>query len=50
MGNWRLKLALLFTIINTIGIIAVIPYELTLMGDQSVPGGLPNRVQMIQEL
>ena len=41
MGNWRIKLALVFTALNTIGIIAIIPYDLTLMGNQSVSGDIP---------
>lgn len=41
MGNWRIKLVLLFTILNIIGIFAIIPYSLTLMGNQSVPGDSP---------
>ena len=41
MGNWRMKLVLLLTVINTIGIFAIIPYQLALMGNQLVPGNLP---------
>ncbi|ARJ39335.1 hypothetical protein SporoP8_10900 [Sporosarcina ureae] len=41
MGNWRIKLVLLFTILNTIGIFAIIPYQMALMGNQPVPGNIP---------
>lgn len=41
MGNWRIKLALLLLILNTIGILAIIPYEITLMGSQSTSGEIP---------
>ncbi|GAA0323759.1 CPBP family intramembrane glutamic endopeptidase [Oceanobacillus sp. FSL W7-1293] len=47
MGNWRIKLVLLFTILNTIGIIAIIPYELTLMGNQSITGDIPTSLIII---
>lgn len=47
MGNWRIKLVLLFTILNTIGIFAIIPYVITLMGDQSVPGDIPTSLIVI---
>lgn len=47
MGKWRIKLVLLFTILNTIGIFAIIPYEITLMGDQSVPGDIPTSLIVI---
>lgn len=47
MGSWRIKLVLLFTILNTIGIFAIIPYEITLMGNQSVPGDIPTSLIII---
>ncbi|WP_418302701.1 CPBP family intramembrane glutamic endopeptidase [Lysinibacillus fusiformis] len=47
MGNWRIKLVLLFTILNIIGIFAIIPYSITLMGDQSVPGDIPTSLIVI---
>ncbi|GGP16911.1 CPBP family intramembrane glutamic endopeptidase [Oceanobacillus neutriphilus] len=42
MGKWRIKLVLLFAILNTIGIFAIIPYQITLMGGQSASGDIPN--------
>src|SRR5690625_1171769 len=41
MGNWRIKLVLLLTILSAIGIFAIIPYEITLMSNQSKPGDIP---------
>jgi len=47
VGKWRIKLVLLFTILNTIGIFAIIPYEITLIGGQSVPGDIPTSLIVI---
>lgn len=47
MGKWRIKLVLLFTILNTIGIFAIIPYEITLIGGQSVSGDIPTSLIVI---
>lgn len=41
MRKWRVKLVLLLVILNTIGILAIIPYEITLMGNQSIPADIP---------
>src|SRR5699024_1244710 len=41
MGNWRIKLVLLLTILSAIGIFAIVPYEITLMNNQSKPGDIP---------
>ena len=41
MGNWRIKLVLLLTVLNMIGIFAIIPYQTSLMGDQPLPGNIP---------
>lgn len=42
MGKWRLKLVLLLTLLNIIGILTIIPYEYALMSKESPPGNLPN--------
>ncbi|WP_313238454.1 CPBP family intramembrane glutamic endopeptidase [Sporosarcina ureae] len=47
MEKWRIKLVLLFTILNIIGIIAIIPYQMTLMGSQPVPGNIPTSLIII---
>lgn len=41
MRNWRIKLVLLFTVLNMIGILAIIPYQMSLMGNQPLPGNIP---------
>ncbi|WP_313236970.1 CPBP family intramembrane glutamic endopeptidase [Sporosarcina ureae] len=47
MGNWRIKLVLLLTILSTIGIFAIIPYQMTLMGNQPIPGNIPTSIIVI---
>lgn len=41
VGTWRMKLVVLLAVMSTIGIIAIIPYELTFMQGQPLPEGVP---------
>lgn len=40
MEKWRIKLVFLLTILNTIGVFAIIPYSITLMDYQILPDNL----------
>src|SRR5690625_2373026 len=40
VGTWRMKLVVLLAVMSTIGIIAIIPYELSLMQCPPLPEGL----------
>lgn len=47
MEKWRIKLVFLLTILNTIGVFAIIPYSITLMESQTLSGDLPNLLIVI---
>ena len=47
MEKWRIKLVFLLTILNALGVFAIIPYSLTLMESQTLPGDLPNLLIVI---
>lgn len=40
MRSWRIKLTLLLAVLNAIGILAIIPYSITLTGGDSLPEGV----------
>ena len=42
MKKWKLKLVLVLTLLGSIGVIAIIPYNLTILGsDQSIVEAIP---------
>ncbi|MDX8044458.1 CPBP family intramembrane glutamic endopeptidase [Gracilibacillus sp. S3-1-1] len=43
-NKWKMKLTLLLTLLGAIGIIAIIPYEMTALMNDEVPQSLPNPV------
>lgn len=47
MGNWRIKSAILLLIFNIIGILAIIPYNMTLMSTQPTSGDIPTPIVII---
>ena len=47
MEKWRIKLVFLLTILNAIGVFAIIPYSIALMGSQNLPDDLPNSLIVI---
>lgn len=44
MSEWRIKLVMVLAVLSAIGIIAIIPYELTIMQGQPLPEGLSSTV------